>query len=140
MSSATLPLRSVSRYQCSKRMQRRTGPKRRFDAVDSKGRHPQSRKSDVPISVLRMLPDKPCFTGRSPCPATSCSVLVSSIDHRVDLGDIAARKSHHSCIPIVGFVGVDKDRCDGCLSFGEGLREISDLVSGYLSSIWIRQM
>src|ERR1700720_911334 len=70
----------------------------------------------------------------------SCSVLVSSIDHRVDLGDIAARKSHHGCIPIVGFVGSDKDRYAGCFSFGEGIREVGDLVSGYLSPIWIRQM
>ena len=40
----------------------------------------------------------------------------------------------------VGFVGTDKDRYAGCFSFGEGIREVSDLVSGYLSSIWIRQM
>src|SRR5713226_10570733 len=66
--------------------------------------------------------------------------LILSADHRVDLGDITARKLHHGCIPIVGFVGVDKDRSAGCFSLGEGVRKVSDLASGYLSSIWIRQM
>ena len=58
----------------------------------------------------------------------------------MDFGDIAARELQHGCVPIVGFVRIDKDRCGGGSSFGEGIREISDLVSGYLSSIWIRQM
>src|SRR6266853_6439049 len=66
--------------------------------------------------------------------------LILSADQRVDLGDIAARKLHHGCIPIVGFVGIDEDRYASSFSFGERIREIGDLVSGYLSSIWIRQM
>ena len=35
-------------------------------------------------------------------------------------------------------IGIDEDRYAGCFGFGEGIREVSDLVSGYLSSIWIR--
>ena len=58
----------------------------------------------------------------------------------MDFSYVAARKLHHGRIPIVGFVGIDKHRYAGCFGFGEGIREVSDLISGYLSSIWIRQM
>ena len=58
----------------------------------------------------------------------------------MDFSYVAARKSHYGRIPIVGFVGIDEDRYADCFSFGEGIREVSDLIPGYLSSIWIRQM
>src|SRR5437016_12428290 len=65
---------------------------------------------------------------------------ILSVDRRVDLGDIAPRKANHGCIAIVGFIGTAEQHYARCLSFGKAIREVSDLVSGYFSSIWIRQM
>src|ERR1700730_14383556 len=65
--------------------------------------------------------------------ATNYSILNLSVDQRVDLGNIAARKLHHGGIPIVRFVRTDDDRYASCFSLGEGIREVSHLVSGHLS-------
>src|SRR5208282_4458220 len=89
---------------------------------------------------FRSVPVVATGCGKSPRRATNCSILILSADQRMDLGDIAARKSHHGCIPISGFVGIDEDPYAGCFGRGEGIREVSDLIPGYLSSIWIRQM
>jgi len=59
---------------------------------------------------------------------------------RMDFGDIAARKSHHGCIPIIASVGTDQNRYANCFSFGHGIGEVSDVVTRYLSSVRIRQM
>jgi hypothetical protein len=67
-----------------------------------------------------------------------CSILILSADHRVDLGDIAARKLHHGCIPISDFAGSDEYRYAGCFGLREGIREVSDLIPGYLSPVGIR--
>src|ERR1700730_8653763 len=89
---------------------------------------------------FRSVPVVATGCGKSPGRATKCSILILSADQRVDVGDVAAGKLHDGCIPIVGFVGIDENRYAGCFGLGEGIREVSDLIPGYLSSIWIRQM
>ena len=58
----------------------------------------------------------------------------------MDFSYIAARKLHHGRVPLVGMIGTDQHSNAGCFGFGERIREVSDLVSRHLSSIWIRQM
>jgi len=58
----------------------------------------------------------------------------------MDFSYVAARKLQHGRIPLVGLIGTDKHSDAGCFGLGEGIREVSDLIPGYLSSIWIRQM
>src|ERR1700688_3583404 len=53
---------------------------------------------------------------------------------------VAPRKLQHGRIPLVGLIGTDKHSDAGCFGLGEGIRGVSDLIPGYLSSIWIRQM
>jgi hypothetical protein len=55
----------------------------------------------------------------------------------MDFSYVAAWKLQHGRIPLVGLIGIDEDRYAGCFGLEEGIREVSDLVPGYLSSIWI---
>jgi hypothetical protein len=62
------------------------------------------------------------------------------VRRRVNLGDVAAGKLHDGRISLISDVRSDKNHDTDCFGFGQGAREVSDLISGHLSSIWIREV
>ena len=58
----------------------------------------------------------------------------------MDLRDIAARELNQGLIPLIGRVGSDQNLDPGSSGLGEGIREVRDLISGYLPTVGIWKM